>query len=118
MSLRAETCPIEEGACGYGDGLILVSVAKYYWLDDPRKLASLPEPINCPGASLKGLPFVCGDKLVLLNRVNGNVEVIDISEPDKPRHERLLRTGLHPEFADIAGGSILIACGHDGVIRI
>ena len=118
VSLGAETCPIEEGACGYGGGLILISGAKYYWLGAMEKLSSLPEPTNCPGASLKGLPFVCGDKLVLLNRVNGNVEVIDISEPDKPRHERFLRTGLHPEFADIVDGKIVVACGHNGLIRI
>ena len=58
VSLGAETCPIEEGACGYGGGLILISGAKYYWLGAMEKLSSLPEPTNCPGASLKGLPFV------------------------------------------------------------
>ena len=118
IRLGAETCPIEEGACGYKNGLILIYGAKYYWLSKSENISSLPEPVSCRGALLKGLPFICGDKLVLLNRVNGNIEVIDISDPASPKAERLLRTGLHPEFAAKVGNEILIACGHDGVIKI
>ena len=118
LSLRAETCPIEEGADGCRCGLILIFNAKYWYLEDPADIANLPAPIPCPGARLKGQPFVCGDKLVLLNRVNGVVEIIDITDPEAPVFERLTETRTHPEFAAELDGRINIACGHGGLIVI
>ena len=118
FSLRAETCPIEEGADGFKGGLILIFNAKYWYLDDPTSITNLPAPIPCPGARLKGQPFVCENKLALLNRVNGVVEIIDITDPKAPVFERRIETHTHPEFAAELDGKTYIACGHGGLIVI
>ena len=116
--LRAKTCPIEEGADGCKTGLILIFNAKYRYLESAEELAALPEPINVPGTKLKGQPFVCGNKLVLLNRVNGMIEVIDISDPKSPEFEKRIMTKLRPEFAAVVDGKLMVARGHDGMLTI
>ena len=118
LRLNAETCPIEEGACGFRGGLILIFNSKYWYLERPEDITSLPEPIPCPGARLAGLPFVCGEKLVILNRVNGLIEVLDISDPKSPRLEMHRKTKLNPEFAAESNGKLLVACGHGGLIEL
>ncbi len=116
--LGLETCPIEEGGCGYGDSMIVIFNRGYYYLENPMDIVNSPAPIACEGAALNGLPFVCGRKLVLLNRVTGRVEILDISEPSHPKFEKRIETGLHPEYAAEIDGQILIACGHGGVLKV
>lgn len=118
LRLGLETCPIEEGACGFRGGLILIFNRNYYFLPEPKRIAALPAPIACPGALGAGLPFVCGDRLLLLNRVSGTVEILDIADPNRPRFERCISTGLHPEFAAADGQHIRVACGHGGLIEV
>ena len=116
--LGFEMCPIEEGACGLGDGMILIFNKRYYYLPNAKEISKLPAPIECVGAMLNGIPFVCGKRLVLLNRVTGRVEILDISNPLQPKFDRRIETELHPEFADEVDGRLLIACGFGGIIDI
>lgn len=113
-----ETCPIEEGACGCGDGAVIIFNRRYYYIEKPEDVTNLPNPIGCAGAMLNGIPFVCGSKLVLLNRVTGRVEILDITNPTCPKFEERIETGLYPEYAAEVDGRILIACGHGGIIEI
>lgn len=116
--LGCETCPIEEGGCGYGDGMIVIFNRNYYYLENPMNPVNCQTPITCKGAMLNGLPFVCGRKLVLLNRVTGRVEILDISDPSNPRLEKRIETGLYPEYAAEIDGQILIACGYGGIWKV
>lgn len=127
--LGHETCPFEEGACGYGDKLICVFDRGYHCLDNPASLNSLPEPdvgvaidSELTQSSMSGLPFVCGNRLTLLNRVTGLIEVFDISSPHSPCLIKQAETGLFPEFAasvKVDGGErIYIALGHAGLAEL
>ena len=127
--LGHETCPFEEGTCGYRDKLICVFDRKYHCLDNPASLNSLPEPdagvaidSELTQSSMSGLPFVCGNRLILLNRVTGLIEVFDISSPHSPRLIKQAETGLFPEFAasvKVDGGErIYIALGHAGLAEL
>lgn len=117
-NLGLETCPIEEGACGIGGGMILIFNRRYYYLPKPDDIAALPAPIGCDGAMLNGLPFLCGHRLVLLNRVTGRVEILDVSDPARPGFIKRIETGLYPEFAAEIDGRLLVACGHGGIIEV
>ena len=55
---------------------------------------------------------------MLLNRVNGLIEVLDISDPKSPRLEMHRKTKLNPEFAAESNGKLLVACGHGGLIEL
>jgi len=120
FQLGRTACPFEEGACGYGERLICILNRKYFCLEDPNDLPNLPEDMGRPvqGAQLKGIPFVCGKRLVLLNRCTGIVEVLDIANPHEPVLIQQVKTGKHPEFAAVIGKNLYIACGHDGIWRI
>ena len=123
------TCPIEEGACGYGDKLICIFDRKYHCLDNPASLNSLPEPntsvtidSGLTQISMSGLPFVCGDRLILLNRMTGLIDAFDISSPHKPRLIARIETSLHPEFAAVVrvdqNDRIYLALGHAGLAEL
>jgi len=113
-------CPIHDGVCGYGEKLILISDGKYTCLDNPLDCMNMNNCrfINIDGAFLKGMPFVCGDKLLILDRCSGTVELLDISEPHVPCFIKRIETGSHPEFAAVVDGRILVACGHGGITEI
>nr|MBQ4319024.1 hypothetical protein [Clostridia bacterium] len=116
----AACCPINDGVCGYGDKLIAVIHGQYLCMNDPLECIN---PLNgksasVDGALLCGVPFVCGNMLLLLDRCGGTVEVIDISDPHLPRFVKRVETSSHPEFAAIVNGKIMIACGYGGIIAI
>ena len=118
LSLKLISCPFEEGACGYNNGIIVIRDKKYYYIDNPRDIAELPDPIEVKGSALCGRPFVCENKLVLLNRIGGVTEITDVSDPMRPRFVKSLNTGLRPEFVSDVDGELLIACGRGGIIRL
>lgn len=120
FQLGRTACPFEEGACGYEEMLICILHGRYICLGDPKDLPNLAEDAGrlVQGAQLKGIPFVCGNRLVLLNRCTGMVEVLDISNPHDPSLIQQVKTGKHPEFAAKIGNDIYLACGYDGVWRL
>ena len=70
------------------------------------------------GAQLQGMPYLVGNQLILLHRIFGTMERLDVSREDAPR--LLDRTVLpgHPEFIAPVGETCWIACGHEGLFRI
>ena len=118
LSLNLITCPFEEGACGYKNGIIFIHDKKYYYIDNPRDIAELPASVEVKGAALCGRPFVCENKLVLLNRISGVAEITDVSDPVRPKFLKSLNTGLRTEFVSAVNGELLIACGHGGIIKL
>ena len=118
LSLNLITCPFEEGACGYNNGIIVIRDKKYYYIDNPRNIAELPDSVEVKDAALCGRPFVCESKLVLLNRISGVAEITDVSDPMRPKFIKSLNTGLRPEFVSAVNGELLIACGRGGIIKL
>ena len=115
------SCPFEDGAAVDGDRIWVVRARRCGMFRDPESAAEALRscalrPVE--GAELRGMPFAAEGTLVLLNRVTGTVERLDIRDPDAPR--LLDRTVLpaRPEFAAPAAGSWWIACGHEGLYRI
>ncbi len=115
-NLNLTICPFEEGACGYRGGIIVLRNGNYYFIKSTTAGGADPIAVDC--ARLKGLPFVCRDKLVVLNRVRSTVEIIDVENPEKPKFIRGFKVDGHPEFAAEVNGKILIADGFGGLINI
>ena len=116
-----EACPFEDGAAIEGDRIWVIRARRCGFFRDPCRTADavLPGALHpVTGAQLRGMPFVMDHKLILLNRITGVMERLDISQEDTPK--LLDRTVLpaHPEFAAMAAGTCWIACGHDGLYRI
>lgn len=111
-------CPFADGACEYEGKLILIRDGSYYCLDAMDALETLPEGIRFPGIVLSGNPFVDGEKLILLNRCTGGMQVLDITDAHHPRFIAQRMTGLHPEFCGRIGDFLYAACGYDGIRRL
>lgn len=112
------TCAFEEGACGYDGKLIVIKDEKYACLDHPQELENFLEGKKVSGAELKGMPFVVGDTLVLLNRCTGTAECLDISDPHEPKFISRTETAGYAEFCGNIGGKIYVASGHGGMIAL
>ncbi len=113
-----ETCPFAEGACAVGEGVIAILRGRYYFLRNAADLARLPAPIPVEKARLSGIPCVVGDILLLHNRCDGTIELLDVRDPAAPRFIRRVKTGMNPEFADVFAGKLLLACGRQGLMQV
>ncbi|MBO5219731.1 MAG: hypothetical protein J6C52_09890, partial [Clostridia bacterium] len=70
------------------------------------------------GAKLKGIPYVLGETLVVLNRCTGTAELLDIADVHQPRFLRRIETGGHPEACGRIGGEIYAALGFGGIMKL
>jgi len=113
-----ELCPFDEGACGCGEALIVVHHGRYSCLDQPPDVCDLDGGIAVEGAKLKGIPYVLGGTLVLLNRCTGTAELLDIADVHHPRFLRRIETGGHPEACGLIGGAIYATLGFDGIMKL
>lgn len=118
LNLNKYTCPIEEGACAYKGGIILIKDCKYYFYENPLTINSTAKSIDIKNATLSGIPYSCKNNLVILNRVSGLIEVINVSNPKRPEFVKSVQLRISPEFAFEYGNNILVACGRNGIIVI
>ncbi len=120
-SLSSESCPIETGfaVSDSGDYAVIIHHQQYAVLSDIERadLSSL-EFSRINGARLNGIPFICGSKLVLLNRCHSFAEIIDITDLRNPVFEEKVMLAGNPSFALLAGERIYIVCGHAGVYTL
>lgn len=113
-----ESCPIETGIALTHDYAVLVYDRKYALVRDidcfgEDKGKTCFKEIN--GARLNGIPFICGNSLLVLNRCLSTAEIIDISDPENPIFEDRLTLCGNPCSAELVGGDIFISCGHGGL---
>lgn len=75
--------------------------------------------ISVPGVRLRGKPvyFEKEKLLIVSDRLDGNVCVIDASDLYAPRLLRHWVFSGHPELADCGGGMIVLPLGHEGIGR-
>lgn len=113
-------CPITEGAAVLGDRLLVVHQGGYYLLGagecTPHARVSLA---RVPGAYLSGTPWVFGSKLLVINRATGSVRVVDVEDVGRPRLVgawSLPGTPGRPHL--LADGSLLVPCGHAGLLHV
>lgn len=116
-----EACPFEDGVAICGNEVFIVRGRRYGVLEEPCRTATqaLPENLRpVPGAQLRGIPYVLENTLVLLNRVTGLVERLDIRDAYKPVLLDAVVLPAHPEFAVSVDGACWVACGHDGLFLL
>ena len=116
-----EACPFEDGVAIRGNEVFIVRGRRYGVLEEPCRTATqaLPENLRpVPGAQLRGIPYVLENTLVLLNRVTGLVERLDIRDAYKPVLLDAVVLPAHPEFAVSVDGACWVACGHDGLFLL
>ncbi|MBQ3864768.1 MAG: hypothetical protein II781_02905 [Clostridia bacterium] len=120
-SPAGEACPFEDGAAIDGDRIWVVHFRKCGFYRNPADTAAVMQSEamhGVKGAQLQGMPYLVGNQLILLHRIFGTMERLDVSREDAPR--LLDRTVLpgHPEFIAPVGETCWIACGHEGLFRI
>jgi len=69
------------------------------------------------GPEFHGKPTVRGNILVTCDRIDGEVSVIDISNPKKPELIRQFQISGNPDLAFIGKKHVLIPAGRQGLIR-
>jgi hypothetical protein len=69
------------------------------------------------GPAFHGKPTVRGNILVVCNRIDGDVTVVDITEPNAPKLVRRFKASGNPDLAFIGDGYVLIPAGRQGLIK-
>ena len=114
-------CPIEEGACGDGtEGLFVIHARKYAFIRSPDDLARITDTdfSSVSGAALRGEPFFVNGRLILLERATGMIEVLDVSDRDRPVFLWSKQIDAAPEYVVEEGGELLVACGRKGILKL
>lgn len=118
-TLGIESCPIESGVAVTEDYAVVVFHQKYALVRDISHFDKSELAFKeIAGARLKGIPFICGNKAVVLNRCIATVEIIDITDPEDPVFEDHLLVDGNPCSAELINGEICISCGHGGIYRL
>ena len=118
-TLGRQSCPIESGFAVTHDYAVIIYHQKYALMREINNSDESELDFKAiKGARLKGIPFICGNKLVLLNRCLSYAEIIDISDPANPVFEDRLSIDGHPSSAELINGEICISCGHGGIYVI
>ncbi|MCC9607157.1 hypothetical protein LOC68_14245 [Blastopirellula sp. JC732] len=69
------------------------------------------------GPNFYGKPTVRGDVLVACNRIDGDVTLVDIRDPQKPKLIRQFKLRGNPDLAYIGKDYVLIPAGRQGLIK-
>jgi hypothetical protein len=107
----------------FADGLamlegrvLLVTRGKYTLID--RDTCSV-EDATCfgiPGTRLTGKPTIDGNRMYLSNRVRGTIQVVDISQLDRPRLLDEIQLDEHPGPIVIHDAHTVIPAGYQGLL--
>ena len=81
---------------------------------DARPLSEYPLTV-VPGTSLHGKPVVFDDLLVVSDRITGDVFLLSIRDPTSPALLRRLHFSGSPDLAMIAGNTLYLPLGHQGI---
>jgi hypothetical protein len=117
FELGLQACPIEGGAASDGDKMFFIFQRCYTVISHPHEtplLAKKPAS-RIDGAKLKGMPFICGKKLLILNRTNCAAECLDITNEKNPKLIGSIELRGEPGFAMLHEDNIWFACGHAGI---
>lgn len=69
------------------------------------------------GPNFYGKPTVRENILVVCNRIDGDITIVDISKPETPKLIRQFKIRGNPDLAFLGKGFILIPAGHQGLIK-
>ncbi len=100
----------------HGNGYSLVDITADADYDE------LPT-VRVPGLSLSGKPYlfeqtVCGRLLVLCNRMNGTVVLLDVNDFDAPRLLTSRKFEGHPDIPCTDGANVFVPLGHEGIVKL
>lgn len=107
-----------DGAASLGTRCLTVANGGYYLLEANQD--GLPadwQRVRMPGVKLRGIPSVDGDTLVLSCRRTGEITVLDIRDPLRPRlnKERSLRVPGLPGTVSFFRHRMVIPAGYAGL---
>ena len=106
-----------DGMAVLGDTALLISRGKYTRIgrDERRSLVELPWH-GVPGKYLSGKPVIEDRIMYLSNRVRGTIQVVDISQFEKPRLLDELQLDEHPGLIVMHNQTPIIPAGYQGLI--
>jgi len=106
-----------DGACEFGDKLLIVKRGKYALLDpnERRSFDTLPS-YGVEGVRLAGRPSAEGNLLALAQRPDGQVTVLDIADLSHPRLTRQYTLEGHPGVCAFWKGRLVIPAGYQGLL--
>lgn len=114
--LGKESCPIEDGIAVEKEFAIILSKGKYGVITDPHETANVTFTENRE-RKFRGIPFICGKTLVVLNRCNSYADFFHISDINDPVYIGTARVP-YPSSVQYADGNYYICCGHYGVFCV
>ena len=127
VSIEQQLCTIEEGAALGPDGVFTIFRGRYAYsrcvADIPGESGAMTLWDEQDGAQrrpvyLSGRPTLIDDRLCLLNRQTGQLTLIDVADPDRPRVVRKRLLSGHPEQILRHKDAYWVCCGHGGLQRV
>jgi hypothetical protein len=107
----------QDGAAVYHDKLLLVNQGRYVFVtpDEKRPPSALPS-YGIDGIRLGGKPCLHGDVLVISNRFDGQVFVLDVRDIEHPVLLKQYRLTGNPGRTRLVGNRLLIPAGYEGLL--
>ena len=108
------------GLVAVGDRVLATRRGGYSLFDRDERRAAARIPIYRVGDRSEdlGKPVIFGDRLYASNRATGRVTVIDISDIERPRLVEAFSTDGNPGRVVRHGQSVLVPCGHSGLLIV
>lgn len=106
-----------DGMTTVGDKALLVTRGKYTLIarDEKRPLEDWTF-YSVDGQYLSGKPTIDGTIMYLSNRVRGTVQVVDVSQLERPQLLARLQLDEHPGPIVVCKGEVLIPAGYEGLL--
>jgi hypothetical protein len=106
-----------DGACAYGDQLLITKRGKYSLLapNESRSVSDLPA-YGPSGTRVAGRPSVSGGILAVSQRHARRVSIFDVTNIAQPRLQREYSLFGHPGACAFWNGRVVIPAGYQGLL--
>lgn len=103
------------GGCQLGDKMMAVTSSGYVLYDFRTTGDTIKDSTISTGVC--GLPSVMGKTLVLSNRIDGEIHLVDISDAKKPVVMKSFDVPGNPDFALLYEGCVYVPMGYQGLMK-
>lgn len=105
------------GGCQLGDKVMAVTSSGYVLYDFRTTGDTIKDSTISTGDGVCGLPSVLGKTLVLSNRIEGEMHIVDVSDPQKPKVMKSFSVPGNPDFALLYEGCVYVPMGYQGLMK-